>query len=294
MACYRPLKAYRAQGGRISFKSSGDGSGWSDRPIVLPCGQCIGCRIYRAQSWALRVMHEAEFHDRTSFITLTYDKRHLPANGSLVVSDWQLFAKAVRYHVGPFRFYACGEYGDRTGRPHFHAALFGADFADDRIRIPRSMGSPLYLSGLLSRCWKRGHVSVGELSYDSAEYVARYVCSKLTGDLAKERYGERRAPFNVMSRNPGIGSQWFEKYMSDVYPEDECRIGKRRFRPPRFYDERLAGSEPDLFSSLKAKRHAAAVIRRPEEVNDAERELKRREAFHERRLAHFGRSLDDE
>lgn len=254
MPCFTPLKAARTpEGVRVVGRNAYTGPGTS---FSLPCGQCRGCRAERARQWALRCVHEALMHgDQNSFITLTYSDQHLPVNGSLNIRDWQLFAKRLR-KTGKFRFFACGEYGEQLGRPHFHACVFGRDFSSDRRdwRVTGS-GHRIFRSAILEEAWGKGFAEIGSLTYESAEYVARYVAKKLTGDEA-EAYGDRRPPFCVMSRKPGIGAQWFERFESDVYPADEVIVAGRKFRPPRFYDEKL----PELqLSSLKAKRRDAVA-----------------------------------
>lgn len=239
MACYRYLKAYRAPGGAIVFDSK---KGYSDRPLELPCGQCIGCRVERSRQWAIRCVHEAQFHDRNSFITLTYDSVNVPADGGLHVKHWQNFAKRLRHKLGPFRFFMCGEYGDKNKRPHFHACIFGLDFSADRVFLRDSAGGRLYVSPTLESVWGMGQTVLGDVSYESAAYVARYVVGKLTGDKAEIEYcrvepatGESwmvRAPFTCMSRRPGIGAKWFEMFHGDVFPSDEVVHQGRRFRPP--------------------------------------------------------------
>lgn len=246
-----------------------------DRPLQLPCGQCIGCRVERSRQWAIRCVHESQMHANNCFITLTYDAENVPRDGGLRVEDWQKFAKRLRKRVGSFRFFHCGEYGERNKRPHYHACLFGVDFKD-RVAIKPG----LWFSPLLSEVWGLGHSSVGDLTYESAAYVARYVCSKLTGPEGEKEYSRYdsdtgevwcvRAPYVTMSRRKGIGSSWFEKFASDVYPSDEVVHKGRRFRPPRFYDNKLP--EPDL-ELLKARR-AVRVGQRLEELTPERLEVR--------------------
>lgn len=267
MPCFTPLKAYKAPGGGIAFDSK---RGYGDRPLELPCGQCIGCRVARSRQWALRCVHEAAMHERNCFVTLTYSPESLPADGSLNVKHWQKFAKRLRKNVGKFRFFHCGEYGDRNLRPHYHACIFGMDFSDDRRLWSKSGVNRLYVSDSLSDTWKLGFATVGSLTYESAAYVARYVMKKRTGPQAAEHY-ERVNPetgevFSVvpeyvtMSRRPGIGATWFEKYVDDVFPRDEVVYQGRKFRVPRYYDDLLERrpSGPSLLLDLKAKRCYAA------------------------------------
>lgn len=233
----------------------------------LPCGQCIGCRISRARDWTLRCVHEAELHERNCFVTLTYDQANLPSDQSLNVAHWQRFAKRLRKNVGPFRYFHCGEYGETSLRPHYHAAIFGLDFKDDR-QVIRSKPHPLWRSPTLTKTWGMGHCSVGALTYESAAYVARYVMKKVTGSRAKEHYtrvdtetGEVhqvKPEYVTMSRRPGLGADWLSAYAEDVYPADEVVHAGRRHRPPRFYDAQL---DDEYLEELKVRRRARVAAR---------------------------------
>lgn len=213
------------------------------------------------------MLHEAQMHEKNSFITLTYDKEHLPENGSLEVTDWQRFAKRLRHAIGPFRFFHCGEYGGTTRRPHYHACLFGANFAEDRLLLQSSRQSNLYTSPLLQHTWGMGHVTIGDVTYQSAAYVARYCIQKRTGPQAEHYYtkvdpntGEcwsLKPEYVTMSRNPGIGAEWYARYHAEVYPSDTIAINGRLHRPPRYYDEKLP---EEALATLKAKRADAAAL----------------------------------
>lgn len=258
MPCYRPLKAYRSQGGQIVFDSK---RGWSDRPLELPCGVCQGCRLAKSQEWALRCVHEGQMHERNSFLTLTYRSESMPKDGSLKVSDWQLFAKRLRKALGPFRFLHCGEYGEENGRPHYHALIFGHDFRSDRILRKVSPFGSLYESATLDQLWALGGCRVGELSMMSAAYVARYTMKKLVGrvkDLIRvdEETGEvvhLKSPYATMSRRPGLGATWFEKYGSEVFPRDEVIYNGRRYPAPDFYLQRLPEKDREEVSAKRRR-----------------------------------------
>lgn len=266
LPCFFPLNAFRRVGGGVSFSPRDSGL-----PLQLPCGQCQGCRFERSRQWALRCVHEAQLHRENSFVTLTYDGDHLPSDGGLHVSDWQRFAKRLRKVAGPFRFFHCGEYGEKNKRPHYHACIFGLSFGSDRIYVRGEGHNRLYTSGLLSRTWGMGHCSVGELTYESAAYVARYVMKKMTGPEGRveyERVDPRTGevfdvapPYVTMSRRPGVGALWFDRFKSDVFPSDEVVHLGRRFRPPRFYDGKLPEVE---LEAVKAKRVARVAARKDE------------------------------
>lgn len=291
MPCFRPLKAYRRPGGGPPAWSPVEG--YHDRPLELACGQCTGCRIQRSADWAARCVHEAQLHPANCFVTLTYAPEHLRSQ-SLEISDLQKFMKRLRKQHGRVRYFACGEYGEENGRPHFHALLFGQDFCGDGPLV-KSKPHRLWRSRKLEETWSLGAVTVGALTYETAAYCARYVIKKVTGERAKWHYRlvdpltgeveEIRPEFSTMSRRPGIGAEWIERFRGDVYPSDEVVIDGRRHRPPRFYDERLSEEERDALK--RRRRHR--VLRRSEELTDDR--LRVREKVLESRLESFRRDL---
>lgn len=263
MACTRPLDAYKKVGGGITFKAV---DGYRDRHLQIKCGQCLGCRLERSRNWAIRCMHESQMHDTNSFLTLTYDEEHLPKNSSLDVRHWQLFAKRARKRVGPFRFLHCGEYGDENRRPHYHACVFGQDFSEDRSFWKTTPnGDHLFTSSTLEELWGMGYAVIGALTFDSAAYVAAYTMKKVNGEKSEEHYanvdkdtgeyfGQLTPEYATMSRTPGIGASWFEKYVDEVYPDDYVVAKGQKFRPPKYYDDMLDKTNPQLMESVRKKR----------------------------------------
>lgn len=212
-------------------------------------------------------------HEESSFLTLTYDDDHLPRGlekcgrctrphikaGSVCVSDFQDFMKRLRRSIAPkkVRFYHCGEYGEILSRPHYHALLFGHDFSDRKFFSKRN-GNPVYTSSQLSSLWPFGFSVVGSVTFESAAYVARYVMKKITGEKAESHYAGRAPEYVTMSRRPGIGSTWYDKYKSDVYPLDRINVRGSVVRPPRFYDSLLGREDPSTLALLKINRELNA------------------------------------
>lgn len=209
-------------------------------------------------------MHEAEMHDENCFITLTFDQVNLEKRSnplSLDVSEYQRFMKRLRKRFGKnIRFFHCGEYGDQNKRPHYHAIIFGMDFKDKKLWTNRD-GNKLYTSEALQELWPYGFSTIGEVTFQSAAYVARYIMKKWKGEGAEDHYtrwcpltgeGTTVEPeYCTMSRMPGIGKTWLEKYKADVYPHDYVVINNHKVKPPRYYDSLL--SEEEL-AQLKEKR----------------------------------------
>lgn len=253
MPCFHPIEAWRGDknpsGKRKLIFSASRGIGL---PIQVPCGQCVGCRLMRAQDWSLRCVHEAQFHEENSFVTLTYSEASLPASRSVEPLHLRDFLRRLRRHLFPkrVRFFACGEYGSQTLRPHYHALLFGHEFFEDRVPYRSTDYGRTYTSVVLDRLWGHGQCEIGSLTSQSAGYVARYSLKKITGDLAAAHY--RRVDlatgevfdvlpeFLAMSKQPGIGYRWFQQYAPDL--RDDFAIvltadGSRRQNIPKYYDK---------------------------------------------------------
>lgn len=303
MACFSPLDAVQLVSGEIFFSANKRGSPRPDRGIrrelQLPCGQCVGCRLERSRQWAIRCLHESQMHERNCWVTLTYSDEKLPADGGLYYHHFQNFMKFVRKEYGPVRFYMCGEYGEQYLRPHYHACLFGLDFPDRVFHKLSGSGERLYISDSLVRLWPHGHSYLGEVTFESAAYIARYVMKKVNGPLAERVYtrvdGDTGEIFQVppeftrMSLKPGIGAKWLEKYQSDVYPHDQVYINGQWVRPPRYYDNLLKDLDYDTFEFLELGRvkRARAVA-----CDNTAARLKVRELVTRSRLKLKHRSLE--
>lgn len=219
----------------------------------MPCGQCIGCRLDRSVAWAIRVMHESQMHDSCVFVTLTYDDAHLPYGECLHYRHFQLFMRKLRRRIPGIRFFMCGEYGDTFKRPHYHAALFGAAFEDRYPWRKSSAGFQLYRSPSLDALWEFGSAEFGQLSFESAAYVARYCMKKITGDRAESHYAklvvdtgeiiQQEPEFMRCSLKPGIGAEWFHKFRQDLFSFDGCIVDGRCLPVPRFYREMFSDDE---------------------------------------------------
>lgn len=297
MTCYSPLHAFRGREGRIVFKR---GASVTGAGVDVACGQCIGCRLDRSRSWALRCMHEAQLYDDNCFITLTYSNEYLPDGDTLVVKHFQDFMKRLRFKYAPrvIRFYACGEYGELLERPHYHACLFNFNFADRQLWKRGAGDTVQYRSAALESLWPFGFSSIGSVTWQSAAYCARYIMQKATGaDATKYAahvtgdgvvMGERVPPFNLMSRRPGIGYGWLERFVKDAYPSDFCVHEARKVAVPKYYDSLFERWDGDIEKVRAARRklsRAFVADRTPDR-------LKVREAVKRSKLKHLSRSLE--
>lgn len=270
MPCYSPLQGYKSKYAtpngkhKITFNRA---HGFVDIPMSVPCGQCIGCRIDRSREWAIRCVHEAQMHEHNCFITLTYDNEHLPPGNTLDKEELQRFLKRLRHHCGQFRYFACGEYGDETNRPHYHAVLFGLNFHEDRkVHSRNKQGDNCYISETLTEVWGNGHAYIGQFNYATAAYTARYVMKKQNGKNASEHEMYQRLDiesgllfqvqptFAVMSLKPGLGSTWYDKYKKDAFPSDLLVYKGKTHPVPKYYVNKLEKEDKPTFKKIKNKR----------------------------------------
>lgn len=301
MPCFKPIKAWRTLENTsnnkkaIAFTKSAAYS----HPIHLPCGQCIGCRLARSLSWAIRCVHEAQLHQQNTFITLTYSPEHLPWDGSLVKSHFQDFMKRLRFHSPQkIRYYMCGEYGESFTRPHYHACLFGRDFPDKEI-FNECEGILTYQSEELEKLWGKGFCTLSDFNFETAAYCARYITKKITGDQAENHYQttcvhtgnpiQLQSEYSTMSRNPGIASDWYHKYTSDIYPSDYLIHQNRKVTVPRFYDT-LYGVDHDL-EAIKYRRKQNA---RKQLANNTPERLHVREQIKQLNYKQLKRTYENE
>jgi len=177
-----------------------DGHAYLTDPLDVPCGKCVGCRMQRAKEWKIRNCLELEYAREAYFVTLTYDDDNVPFNECgepvLVKRDLQLFLKRLRKYIGQFRYFGCGEYGENTGRPHFHLLLYGHLEGFELVGVSR-FSNPTIL-----KAWNKGHILVESVDPGSIAYVCGYV-EKKQADPKWFDYPVK--PFLVMSRKPGIG-----------------------------------------------------------------------------------------
>lgn len=203
----------------------------------------------------MRCMHEARMHRNNSFITLTYSDEHYTA--SLNHEDWQDFIRRLRKRHGKTRYFMCGEYGGQTLRPHYHALLFGRVFDD-----LQPIGEKLWRSPTLERLWPKGYSSVGEVNYQSARYVAGYCAKELKGnvtpiavDQLTGEYVRVKSEYGKMSRNPGLGGPWWEKYGRETYEARDGVVVNGKVKPtPRYYDKKLEIKDKKKLDEIKTQR----------------------------------------
>lgn len=301
MSCFHPLHALPIPGMKtvkngkpvFRFLKPLDPLYNREDVILIPCGQCVGCRISRAREWADRLMLEKEYHDSSYFVTLTYNDEHVPksyyadpdtglAHPSLTLSkrDLQLFMKRLRaaFPNDKIRFYACGEYGPQTWRPHYHMILFGIHLNDLQLKRQDVNGHVnAWFSPSLQAAWSLrpfgnhspildslGDVECSDVTWSACNYVARYILKKQLGPSGREFYDTYNIlpPFTVMSRKPGIGRQYYDDHVGSIYEYDSIALstptGGRQLRPSHYYDSLYDLEDSDKLEEIKQIRKTMA------------------------------------
>lgn len=294
MACYHPLNAYRTSiisvdTGKRKIVFAKDNNLTDEylesigaERLRIPCGQCLGCRLEYSRQWAVRCTLEAMLWEHNYFVTLTYNNDSVPYNvlrdpdGShhgvmtLVPRDLELFLKRLRtyakreYGAENIRFYGCGEYGSKNGRPHYHLILFNCPLPD--LKLEKYVdGYTYYFSDFLEKVWNKGFVLTTDFTFECAAYVARYMLKKHKGKDAD--YYEKKGicpEFTRSSRRPGIGRGYLDNNLENVLKFDEVIFsnGKGKpikCKPPKYFDNTLEISYPEYMAYLKKNRQEMAI-----------------------------------
>lgn len=235
------------------------------RNFTVPCGVCFGCRIENARHWSLRMMHETRYHEKNYFITLTYNDASLPTDADLNYKHLQDFFKRARHEfqtlAKPFKYFACGEYGDKTLRPHYHFA--GFDFSIPDLRpFKNTRTGWYYTSDALSDVWGHGHCIVGSLTWFSAAYIARYVTKKMNGKNVRDRPHDPETgeifPYTIERafQSKGLGLPFYLEHQEEIWNLDACLFNKYLVKPPRYYFKQLQAADPDRALAVMARRQA--------------------------------------
>lgn len=264
----------------VGFKADGKTLAWSQRDhskeyasFQLPCGKCLECRLDYARQWSIRCVHEAQMHEKNSFITLTYSDEHLPGP-KLVYSDFQKFMKRLRfaYPNDAIGVFVTGEYGEKTKRPHWHALLFNWSPGDETYVRSNERGDRIFKSDTLDRLWGLGRTEIGSVTFESAGYCARYAAKKLVHGPDESHDFQ---PISKKSNKQAIGKKWLEKYFwSDCFSLGELVLRKSdgstvKSTIPRYYEKWFKENHPALWlryvEETKLVKAGKAALRAEEE-----------------------------
>lgn len=299
-----------------------------ERSKLFACGQCNSCRLATSRDWVTRIQHEASLRENNCFVTLTYDDAHLPANGSLNMDDHQRFMKRLRKHAAKhmgidagIRFFMCGEYGGQFGRPHMHHILLGIDFAD-KTPWKKTPGGVIYRSATLETLWTAGFATLGPVNTQTIGYVSRYTLKAFTGDRREQLNARLReweangadpeskpqitddfwrahpltgelhlvsSEFCLMSRNPGLGTPWLDKWGATDLSGDFVVIDGQKHPVPKHYVTKL-----DALRRAEFKIRQREKAKQPARAEDqTERRLITRHESAHLRAARLKRDLDE-
>lgn len=266
----------------------------------IPCGKCIECRLAYSRQWADRCLLEMKQHDKSYFVTFTYNNEHLRKSEfvdkstgvvnsipTLMKRDFQLMMKRLRkdykayleknhldeYLSDKIRFFAAGEYGDQTHRPHYHAIIFGLHLFDLEFYMNSKLGFPYYKSQFMQYVWSErdsnvvdlmdfkkckdarrqiGYVVIAPATWETCAYTARYILKKQKGKDAEiyENLGIE-PEFSLMSRKPGIGRDYFDQRGLDMFEYDFVSIdtpeGGKKIYPNRYFKKLFQQMDEDQF-----------------------------------------------
>lgn len=233
----------------VGFKDDGKTISWSPKQyskeyatFQLPCGKCIECRLDYARQWAIRCVHEAQMHKNNVFLTLTYSDENLKSP-KLIYADFQKFMKKLRKTQDtPMGVFVTGEYGEKNKRPHWHAIIFNYYPPDSLYAYTNARGDKLHTSTQIDKLWPHGKHDFGEVTMQSAGYVARYAAKKLVhGNDGEHEY----EPISKKSSKHAIGKRWLEKYYADVFNTGRLVLADgTSVGIPRYYEKWLKENKP--------------------------------------------------
>ena len=315
MSCYKPLiRLYnpddREQSGRVySLARFSQLSGkqlkyedlmYNPNVMLIPCGQCIGCRIRQREDWTTRIELEARDYpkDEVWFITLTYDDDHVPGmivkTGEimrkvqyawkpgekrpssvqiLLYEDIQKFLKRLRKaYRGKLRYFVAGEYGEQTARPHYHMILYGWR-PTDLENLYKIHHNGYYNSKWLANLWGMGQVQIAQAVPETYRYVAGYVTKKMyeiDGKKANAYYelGQTK-PFACMSLKPGLGDHYYQEHKAEIWRQGyiQCTNGKQA-QIPRYYEKQMEAENPQRLWRIKQNRQMKAIEQKRLQLED--------------------------
>ena len=283
--------------------------------IRIPCGKCIGCRLDYSRSWATRSIHEAfmcNHYTNCSFLTLTFNddmlnRRENPH--SVNKTAFRSWLKRLRFAIKEkynreIRVIYCGEYGDKWKRPHYHMIVYGFNFPDKYVfkynRV-HGISCMYYRSPFLEEIWSPAHSKesfgfsvIGDVTFESSAYVARYIMKKQYGYMASKVYKDKEKEFFGASRMPGIGASYLDLYYKDIFNSGYIVLPNgNKTSIPRYYINRLENLDNELYNCYKLDRQNKMIENLfVENLEEARVRLLVREEFKKNRLLNLVRKYE--
>lgn len=236
------------------------------RRIIVPCGDCFGCRANKAKEWTIRNVFESQKYENNIFLTLTYDDKYCPT--FLVKSHLSNFIKLLRTHLiryknykDKIKYFGCGEYGGKFGRPHYHLIIYNLAL-DDLVKVSDNN----YVSPLISSCWIYGLHSVGFINEKSISYVSGYTQKKINKTLSssekrllKKWLLNHKEHFQncFILASKGIGLEYYESH-KDMYDKGYFLYhtpgNTQRIKSNKYFDYRLKRDDELKYNLIKSQR----------------------------------------
>lgn len=302
----------------------------NERYQLIPCRNCIGCRLDYSRQWANRGYLEMKYHKETWFVTLTYDDDHLPLPEEVTTKDGITYTDNGKWNTGildknhftrflhdirqiyeretgktGIKFMGCGEYGDpkKTFRPHYHFILYGIEFPTKTLYEPRfSEGNVYYRQKWIEQAWKYGISNVSEANWQTIAYVARYITKKINGEGSEDQYAAAGKIKEFFRASRGIGKQYYIDNKDKIYKTDKITVahGDQAITstPPKYFDYLLEKEDKEKSKKLKKKRIRLSENSFKKMLEKTEKtyvdELEVMERTHEQRSKALTRKLEKE
>ncbi len=230
--------------------------------VEVPCNKCIGCRIAISRDWSCRILHELEYYKESCFITLTYNEENIPKTGSIVKEDLRNFMKRLRKNTKKkIKYFACGDYGEEKGRPHYHLITLGINYDWEGFKYKKTIKSKGKMIKIYEVDeWTNGFVHVGTVTPDSVRYVTDYVMRSYSGTLLTEKYGKKENPFRSVSQ--GLGRQFCLDNQEKLKREECTQYQGVRVGLPRYYRNILEIKNPVYTNVLKERAYMKELEQR--------------------------------
>lgn len=294
MSCNAPIRAFQlmaknSEGKNVILFNEKDVRGKNYIETELPCGRCMGCRIEKARSLAIRCMHESEMFEFNCCLTLTYDDDHIDEDHSLRPDDWKTFIHNLRQTDEgfqevicpddkirrPIRYIQTGEYGDIDQRPHHHAMLFNYDFIDKQYLYTSDAGQRYYESQRLEELWPHGIAHISEVNSSAANYICRYCTKKIIEEIEETKYQrinentgeiyEVLPEYSTKSNRPGLGRFWLDKYGKETFDRGYLYSNGHKAAIPKYYERIMETINPCSVYKVKMDKKKE-MMKRPKET----------------------------
>ena len=251
------------------------------------CGRCPECLSKKQSMWALRCHAQLKESKVACMVTLTYDSFKYDKNGNIIgenlnlrcvdKKDCQKFIKRLREYFDrvkntqDIKYLLTAEYGKRTGRPHYHAILFGLQFDDLIFHKKSKRGNIIYRSRTLEKLWKHGICTVDSVTVSPA--IARYCTKYAVKDTGNDD------TFMLVSKNLGINqllkefngrSYWLEGHEFPIprgvwqkYISEKHASFNKKSNPERYFTTRYVNNVnkiPESFITYAWKEYTPTLL----------------------------------